>query len=427
MNNKRNERNLMLAAPAVFALVAACGSSEPAPCAVGEQLACICPDTSVGAAMCTDAGIYGGCACGSTEPEVILPDAPPSGGPSSEDPPSEDPPSENPPSENPPSEPMCGDGQVDAGETCDDGGTRSGDGCSASCELEYCGDGVVNNGSMEECEGGPNCTDDCQLNPGPALQFANIEAGEVDVPANRTLTLEFDEALSVDSVLDGAIELRATGWVHGTYYADEPVDAAISVSGTRVEIEARGELQEFETTYALVISPALMDTQGAPTGGEEVRIPFTTEGVSEGHGYAIVSPQFEEVIAVRPEDERLVLEQEITMYGVFRFEATADGYYCVASAAYGSERCVEGGDGTGSGILGGELQFSGQLFQLHAAGETPEKYEGASPATYHLQTMFQGEGRSLGVMHADETHSFVGMEDTGWLDQTWYLVDLGAF
>ncbi len=32
--------------------------------------------------------------------------------------------------------PVCGDGIVNEGETCDDGNTRSGDGCSAECELE---------------------------------------------------------------------------------------------------------------------------------------------------------------------------------------------------------------------------------------------------------------------------------------------------
>lgn len=38
----------------------------------------------------------------------------------------------------------CGDGKVDAGETCDDGNRTDGDGCNASCFLETCGDGIVN-------------------------------------------------------------------------------------------------------------------------------------------------------------------------------------------------------------------------------------------------------------------------------------------
>jgi cysteine-rich repeat protein len=34
--------------------------------------------------------------------------------------------------------PFCGDGTVDPGEQCDDGGTAVGDGCDASCQLEGC-------------------------------------------------------------------------------------------------------------------------------------------------------------------------------------------------------------------------------------------------------------------------------------------------
>ena len=31
---------------------------------------------------------------------------------------------------------VCGDGELDAGETCDDGNTTPGDGCSAGCQTE---------------------------------------------------------------------------------------------------------------------------------------------------------------------------------------------------------------------------------------------------------------------------------------------------
>jgi uncharacterized repeat protein (TIGR03806 family) len=59
--------------------------------------------------------------------------------------------------------PVCGDGFMTAPEACDDGNATSGDGCSASCEVEVCGDGVVNNGGLENCEppGTAACDDDC--------------------------------------------------------------------------------------------------------------------------------------------------------------------------------------------------------------------------------------------------------------------------
>ena len=49
----------------------------------------------------------------------------------------------------------CGDGKLNTSaappEQCDDGGATSGDGCSASCQLEHCGNGVVD--AFEECDG----------------------------------------------------------------------------------------------------------------------------------------------------------------------------------------------------------------------------------------------------------------------------------
>jgi cysteine-rich repeat protein len=60
----------------------------------------------------------------------------------------------------------CGDGKLNPTavppEQCDDGGTVDGDGCSASCVREFCGDGIVNNG--EACDRGltpATCNLDC--------------------------------------------------------------------------------------------------------------------------------------------------------------------------------------------------------------------------------------------------------------------------
>jgi len=63
---------------------------------------------------------------------------------------------------------LCGDGIVDANETCDDGNTVSGDGCSDLCSAEppRCGDGNIDPG--EECDDGNTADDDgcdnvCQI------------------------------------------------------------------------------------------------------------------------------------------------------------------------------------------------------------------------------------------------------------------------
>jgi cysteine-rich repeat protein len=52
----------------------------------------------------------------------------------------------------------CGDGITQSNEQCDDGNGIAGDGCAA-CTLEVCGDGVVQSGQGEQC-------DDGNTNPG---------------------------------------------------------------------------------------------------------------------------------------------------------------------------------------------------------------------------------------------------------------------
>ncbi|MEC9071260.1 MAG: right-handed parallel beta-helix repeat-containing protein, partial [Myxococcota bacterium] len=48
---------------------------------------------------------------------------------------------------------ICGDGDLDPGEACDDGNVNNGDGCSALCQEELCGDGIVQEGLGEQCDG----------------------------------------------------------------------------------------------------------------------------------------------------------------------------------------------------------------------------------------------------------------------------------
>ncbi len=65
---------------------------------------------------------------------------------------------------------LCGNGEVDAGEACDDGNTLDGDGCSGTCvKRELCGDGVID--ATEGCDNGldnadtveSTCRTDCSL------------------------------------------------------------------------------------------------------------------------------------------------------------------------------------------------------------------------------------------------------------------------
>ena len=91
--------------------------------------------------------------------------------------------------------PDCGDGviQVTKGETCDDGNTESGDGCSSQCLLEegwicprpnekclppsVCGDGRLDPSKGETCDDGDTtpgdgCSETCTTEAGWACLYA---------------------------------------------------------------------------------------------------------------------------------------------------------------------------------------------------------------------------------------------------------------
>lgn len=75
---------------------------------------------------------------------------------------------------------LCGDGEINGREACDDGNVDNGDGCTNTCTLPVCGDGVVQGG--EECDDGNNndndpCTNTCtNAICGDGVVFDGLEA-----------------------------------------------------------------------------------------------------------------------------------------------------------------------------------------------------------------------------------------------------------
>lgn len=57
--------------------------------------------------------------------------------------------------------PVCGDGIVDRGESCDDGNDEDDDLCPSTCEMASCGDGFVQDGAEECDDGNIDDTDEC--------------------------------------------------------------------------------------------------------------------------------------------------------------------------------------------------------------------------------------------------------------------------
>jgi len=84
---------------------------------------------------------------------------------------------------------VCGDGKVNNGvEECDDGNTEDGDGCTSMCKSNVCGDGIIYEG-VELCDDGTNdgsyggCMDGCaELGPhcGDGILEEGVEACDTD-------------------------------------------------------------------------------------------------------------------------------------------------------------------------------------------------------------------------------------------------------
>jgi cysteine-rich repeat protein len=78
---------------------------------------------------------------------------------------------------------QCQDNNLDPGETCDDGNNLNGDGCDENCQLEKCGNAIVQ--IKEECDDGNNIANDgcnnCKLNVcGDGVIWTGIEECEED-------------------------------------------------------------------------------------------------------------------------------------------------------------------------------------------------------------------------------------------------------
>lgn len=69
----------------------------------------------------------------------------------------------------------CGNGTVEPNEQCDDGNRSSYDGCDSSCRVELCGNGAMDPG--EACDdgnyrSGDGCSRDCKVEPGSIQQMS---------------------------------------------------------------------------------------------------------------------------------------------------------------------------------------------------------------------------------------------------------------
>ncbi|MCG5052040.1 MAG: DUF4215 domain-containing protein [Myxococcales bacterium] len=87
-----------------------------------------------------------------------------------------------------PTAPICGDGLVALPETCDDGNLVAGDGCSSLCQVETCGNGIVDPSESCDPPAAGVCSATCgllnvtcgngTLDPGEECDDANTASGD---------------------------------------------------------------------------------------------------------------------------------------------------------------------------------------------------------------------------------------------------------
>lgn len=114
---------------------------------------------------------------------------------------------------------VCGDGEPNGTEDCDDGNGVDGDDCRNDCTLPYCGDGILDAG--EDCDDGNNldgdgCQADCTLCTGQIGDFLWND-GVVDEdcdgvqPQDGTLGMNGIDVRLIDPATENTLQTTTTG------------------------------------------------------------------------------------------------------------------------------------------------------------------------------------------------------------------------
>lgn len=165
--------------------------------------------------------------------------------------------------------PVCGDGQTEGAEECDDQDTASGDGCSSTCTIE----------SGFNCDGEPSvCTPvatDQVITVGPGLNLSipdNGYSGAINSMACATLNVP-----SVANNTISAVEVEV-GAIHG--YVGDLVFKLVSPANTVITLVSRpGGTELFDdgtelifNSGELVASSPITFVTGAATSAEQMGV-----------------------------------------------------------------------------------------------------------------------------------------------------------
>ena len=237
---------------------------------------------------------------------------------------------------------ICGDGERNPGEQCDDGNVENGDGCDALCQREIrspqCGNGVWDQG--EECDdgnlvSGDGCDEVCLQEPN---QMPEVASGEFVYPDFKLYFNELSEELvflfaSLDQLpSEGRVPdaedlfIRLKTDIPGGIVPQDsrrenglPILQTILPKGTQVILEfvhriSRNEEVVFARQFVDTFEPEQI-TRGEPQGEESPHLPEVQQIVDRAvvveNGLAVVS----EDIRVQLPSQRFTNES-LTINGV---------------------------------------------------------------------------------------------------------------
>ena len=134
--------------------------------------------------------------------------------------------------------PVCGNGTIEYGEECDDNNTDDEDGCSSTCQDEYCGDGVTQGGLGETCDdgntiAGDGCDEFCQSEGGTAC------VDHVDCVLANNNCCEWDNCGGVTAGFCDPVVPNMFGDVCGADFP-EPPNGAVNLTDVLCTLNAFG-------------------------------------------------------------------------------------------------------------------------------------------------------------------------------------------
>ncbi|MAJ61836.1 MAG: hypothetical protein CBC48_19085 [bacterium TMED88] len=185
--------------------------------------------------------------------------------------------------------PLCGDEIIDPGETCDDGNTQSGDGCSSVCLIEECGNGIQDLG--EACDDGNSidwdgCSSLCEIdqcltclpaigitetsltiNPGSAPDsngsngtLSRFDSGAPYSPAGVIVEGNRDELASVGDQVETETRFVAAAW-----RGSQTSGTRVSTFDYRVNFSVEADPL---LTYSVVVEHDLEGVIGCSASGD---------------------------------------------------------------------------------------------------------------------------------------------------------------